>query len=143
MCRFFQYASDFQQGLIPLSRFLLHRFGRDLLGNRQADRLAGDAARSVELPPAVTTPVLYDHGLVRCIQRRLIDILINLPSRQKVSKDVKHITSKPQIVDLLPVTSHLAFVSKGRVCCARCHENYLQKDPAETDLCLYLSMRGT
>jgi len=103
---------------------------RDLLGNRQADRLAGDAARSVELPPAVTTPVLYYHGLVRRIQRRLIDILINLPSRQKVSKDIKHISLKPKIVDLLPVTSHLAFVSKDRVCCARCHENYLQKDPA-------------
>jgi len=103
---------------------------RDLLGNRQADRLAGDAARSVELPPAVTSPVLYYHGLVRRIQRRLIDILVNLPSRQKVCKGIKHITSKPNIVDLLPVTSHLAFVRKDRVCCARCHKNDLQKDPA-------------
>ncbi len=51
----------------------------DIKGNRQADILAGIAAKRVCVPLNVSAPVLYYTSLVKRIQNRLATIVINLP----------------------------------------------------------------
>ena len=53
----------------------------DIKGNKQADILAGIAAKRVCVPLNASAPILYYKSLVKRIQNRLAAILINLPYR--------------------------------------------------------------
>ena len=102
----------------------------DVLGNRQADLLAGQAATRVQVPLHVSTPIIYYYGLTRRLQRRFIDIICNLPSRPKRTPAVIEPHIHDKLENILATSSHIAYISKSRVHCARCHNSFAIHDPA-------------
>ena len=94
---------------------------------------AGTAARRVCLPLNVTTPIVYYYSLVRRIQKRLVAILLALPTRGKVIKMKVDRPPKADFDELMLNSSHCAFIDPDNLCrirCARCHSTFNVKDPA-------------
>jgi hypothetical protein len=77
----------------------------------------------VTRPVNVSSTYIYYYSLTRKLQRRLIDILISLPSRTKLQKPPKPFClpeHRPSIEELLQTTQHITFCNRGRIQCARC-----------------------
>ena len=98
----------------------------DVAGNAVADELADQAAIGHQVTMKVSSPYIYHYSLTRKMQRRLIQIIVNLPpgkSVQKMVKEIRHKT-KVDIETLVAVSSHAAFsamvtsnVVNANMCC--------------------------
>lgn len=95
----------------------------DVLGNRVADRLAGEASWRFQVSLNASTPLVYYKSLVERIQRRLACILQNLPERKKVPK-VSNKVTLPSLESLFPASSHILYTDQGRVSFARCNSSF-------------------
>ena len=100
----------------------------DVLGNRHADTLAGDAATEVMVPLAASTPYLFYVHLVKQIQRRLTSIVLNLPNVKKV--DVAKIQKEPKLhIDFLFAScAHKLSFEAARVSCTICKSSFKLTD---------------
>ena len=85
----------------------------DIKGNRQADILAGIAAKRVCVPLNVSAPILYHMSLVRRIQNRLATILTCLPDRP-FNKHKAPKATRDGMQELLLSTSHVIFNIDGK-----------------------------
>ena len=63
----------------------------DVQGNAHADHHAGIAARTHRIDLNVAATHIYYYHLVKKIQRRLVDIVMNLPHRSKQPHASVHI----------------------------------------------------
>ena len=96
----------------------------DVIGNAFADDQAGAAAKRVAVPLNVSTPCIYYYALVRRIQRRLVEILVNMPHRNTGPKKQPLQPVRPPSLDSLMAQSrHVAFVSGTRIMCAVCRNS--------------------
>ena len=82
---------------------------RDVAGNSLADHYAGVAATRLKVPLNVSTPCVYYYSLVRKIQRRLIDIIINLPHRHKTRVPTMATPMRITLEDLFSPRNMLSF----------------------------------
>ena len=103
----------------------------DIRANSIADEFAGEAAKTFKVPLNVSAPIIYYHNLTKRIQFRLIDILCHLPHRAKVHSIKLPKIPKPKLEDIIGNSTHVAFVSQGLVCCARCRQSF----PKTGELC--------
>jgi hypothetical protein len=102
----------------------------DVIANDHADRLAKEAAASVQLSRAHTSHYIYYSTLVGRIQRRLATILLYLPRRETIRKEKE---PKPPTVkrdQLLLNTSHTIVCSRSRYSCRKCQNNFHTSDPS-------------
>jgi hypothetical protein len=105
----------------------------DLKGNKEADRLAGLAAKELQVPSHISTDIIYYYKLTAKIQRRLVTVIINLPARvrkQTVRSKRELVTS---IEELVSHSSHDLKSVNGRFTCSRCMSSFKQTDPAFRD----------
>jgi hypothetical protein len=102
----------------------------DVLGNDQADLLAKEAAKAVELSHASTLQFLHYTKLVSKIQNRLATILLYLPRREHNRKVKEPRVLKPTSHQLLQETNHSVVSSGNRYTCTKCHSSFHVSDPA-------------
>ena len=99
----------------------------DVQGNQWADDVAGEMAKSLELPLNVSSPYLYYKNLTKRIQRRLMVILCSLPNRPKhVPKATIH---RESFEELCHESNHILykFNDNKYMGCARCKQIKLIK----------------
>ena len=73
------------------------------------------------MPLNVSTSFIYYYALVRRIQRRLIDILVNMPHRNRgPRKQPLQPVKTPSLDSLMAQSRHVAFVTGTRIACAVC-----------------------
>ena len=79
----------------------------DVYANDRADTFAKEAAKSWQLPLAVSINFLHYASLVGNIQRRLATIMVNLPSRERCGSVCKEPAEpKESVEDWLATTTH-------------------------------------
>ena len=102
----------------------------DVIASDHANRLAKEAAASVQLSNAQTSQYLHYSSLVARIQKRLATILLCLPNREKKRKEKE---PKPPTVkrdQLLLNTSHTIVCSRNRYSCSKCQNSFHTSDPS-------------
>ena len=94
----------------------------DVQGNQWADELAGNSAKSFELPLNVTSPYLYYKNLVKRIQHRLMVIICAIPNRPKHIP--KAAIQKESFEELCHKSSHIIYNvgDNKNIGCARCKQ---------------------
>jgi hypothetical protein len=99
----------------------------DVKGNQWADELAGDSAKSFEVPLKVSSPYLYHKSLTKRIQRRLMVIWCSLPNRPKHIP--KASIPKESFEELCNVSKHIIYKigDDKHIGCARCKQIKLIK----------------
>ncbi len=103
----------------------------DILGNDRADKLAERAATRFCVTLDVSAPIIYYTCLVKRIQKRLVAITVNLPSRTKTQTVTEVGVETSDVSDVAMCSStHVLFEAQGRTKCARCFASYNSKDPA-------------
>ena len=55
----------------------------DIVGNKEADKLADRAAEIAELPDLIVQPVIDAQKMAKHIQLRIATVICNLPKRKK------------------------------------------------------------
>jgi len=104
----------------------------DIVGNGQADKLAGKAAELHKLPNSVAVPYMIIAKRIRNVQKRLATILLYLPERRSL-REVKEKQPRkpvPDHIQLLDTTSHSITLSDSRYSCSVCLCNFHHKDPS-------------
>jgi hypothetical protein len=96
----------------------------DVLGNDHADKLAGEAAKAVELSNADTCQFINYTRLVGRVQNRLATILLHLPRREHIRKARDPTVPNPTRHQLLKDTSHTIVSSGNRYTCTKCHSSF-------------------
>ena len=96
---------------------------RHIEGNKKADELASEAASDFELPQHIVQPIEHYTELVKKIQLRLADIIMNLPPRAIGERPLKE--PRPRLAplqELFPGSKHEPFVNaiNTRIECSRC-----------------------
>ena len=104
----------------------------DIVGNSFADVLAGEAAVRHQVPPNVSTPYIYYYSLTLKIQRRLIQIIIHMPSRGSMPKrsHAVRLRTKTDYEALIASSDHAAFFCHGHIKCAQCEHILPEKGDA-------------
>ena len=99
----------------------------DVKGNQWADELAGDSAKSFEVPLNVSSPYLYHKSLTKRSQRRLMVILCSLPNRPKHIP--KASIPKETFEELCNISKHIIYKigDNKHIGCARCKQIKLIK----------------
>ena len=90
-----------------------------IAGNKEADRLAGQAAFWASLVPELWYPIVRNIDLVTVIQRRLVYIICNLPHRAKVPPPpaAPRVGAAALFDRALAVTKHdVACLGKALIC---------------------------
>ena len=94
----------------------------DIVGNKEADKLADRAAEIAELPEWVVQPVIDAQKMAKHIQLRIATIICNLPKRKHVSKQW-HDFAPPKINPLTQAeadTEHNISVTTSVAQCSKC-----------------------
>ena len=98
----------------------------DVLGNKQADKLAKIAAQSYSVDLNSATRVLFYCTLTRRIQNRLATIICNLPNRPKVPKPPPQPGVKLDAA--IQRSTHCCYENGSRLVCARCPSSFPLKN---------------
>ena len=102
----------------------------DVKANALADVQAGLAAKYHAVPLNVSAPYIYYFGLIRKIQRRLVDIIVSLPHRSRIAKPKTPTPfHKETIEDLMHSSKHIPFFSGTNISCARCFDKVPASGP--------------
>ena len=102
----------------------------DIEANSWADVLAGEEARILTVPMNVSSTYLYYYHLTRKIQRRIIAILKELPSRPKHIPKVR--IPAPSLEECMLNSSHVVFKpdpNGSQIACIRCKQRFSTHNP--------------
>ena len=119
---------------LPRSEWPSHVTEADVLSNAHADRLAGEAAKDVQVPFEIAVPIMIIVKRAAIVQRRLATILINLPKRVLPKRHDLQVASpaeerpKLDLGPLLAETSHRISIRDGRYFCVDCLNGFHSRD---------------
>ena len=115
------------------SKWPIHVTDQDVTANDLADKYAGVAADSVQIPLSIAIPYLILVKRVSLIQKRLATILSNLPHRDKPLRKKPRAAPavvKPDLNHLISESQHNIAVVGPRLRCRDCLSSFHQKDPS-------------
>ena len=103
-----------------------------LHGNDVADKLADVSANTYEVPSSIAIPILKHRKLVLTIQKRLVVILMSLPSRPAVHKPVTAIydADLPKPPSVNPDLGHDIVERDNTLFCNGCYRSATKGSPA-------------
>ena len=94
----------------------------DVLANALADTYAQAAANDACLPLDVTADIIQYYNLASRIQKRLVAIIKDLPSRPRPRPRPK--LDKISLDHAIILSSHIIYRQGERFCCARCRQSH-------------------
>ena len=108
-----------------------------IIGNKQADRLAGISANMAEVDMNAAAPVLFYSSRIKKIQRRLVGILLALPPRGRVQRPPappRIRPDKPSLDSLLAHSEHIVYLAdSGSYNCVQCRGSMSDTNPLFRD----------